>query len=244
MGFFHVPFRYKAQPQDAVTYEDGTAAFTASVSGKKPMTWSWQRLTDGEWVTIEGEESSRLTIVAEAGDDGASYRCLVTDFYGDTFASDAAVLRLVDRLTVLTQPQDAAGFPEDTVSFTVSTMCDTLALTWQTRLTEDEEWQELDAHDATLRVAIGREDDGRGYRCLLTDRDGRTAVTDEACLTVYPTETTVGSLTFTMLADHQSAAVTACTETAAALTVPDTVTIGAVSCRVTAVSEGAFAGKQ
>lgn len=76
------PLRIVLHPQDAEALTGGSATFTvAAEGGRKPYTYQWQRQQpNGSWLAVPGGVSAALTVEGvTAGDDGALYRCVVTD---------------------------------------------------------------------------------------------------------------------------------------------------------------------
>ena len=69
------------------------AAFTVSVTGPGTLAYRWQKdqadLTDG-W-HYSGVTTTTLTVSNAAGADAANYRCVVTNAFGSTNSSAAAL---------------------------------------------------------------------------------------------------------------------------------------------------------
>jgi glucose/arabinose dehydrogenase len=79
-----------SHPADATVPVGASATFTASASGAPPLSYRWQR--DG--VDIPGATATSYTIAnAQAADDGARFRVVVSNAYG-TATSNAATLRV------------------------------------------------------------------------------------------------------------------------------------------------------
>jgi glucose/arabinose dehydrogenase len=78
------------QPVDQTVRIGQPATFTVTASGTAPLGYRWQR--NGAWVS--GATSSSYTLAsATAGDDGAGFRCAVTNAYG-AVTSNPALLHL------------------------------------------------------------------------------------------------------------------------------------------------------
>ncbi len=77
---------------------------TIAASGTEPRTYLWQRqaVGSGTWTTVSAATGSTLTGATSIADDGASYRCTVSNAAG-TATSSAAVL------TVLPAPPGGGG---------------------------------------------------------------------------------------------------------------------------------------
>ena len=86
-----------AQPQNVVVREGDTAVFTVSATGYGP-TYQWQYRTSPEeqWQNVTEATAAQLQFTAEIGMNGYEYRCVVTDFLGNTVYSDAATLTVTE----------------------------------------------------------------------------------------------------------------------------------------------------
>ena len=83
------------QPESVSVVEGEDAVFTVVVSGGvPPYTYQWQRLNEnGVWEDIPGANQSQLVIPSVSmSDNGASFRCVITDSAGDTVISNTATL--------------------------------------------------------------------------------------------------------------------------------------------------------
>ena len=125
------------QPADQTVSEGQTATFSVTASGTGTLFYQWQR--DG--LDIPGAEgSSYTTPPVTLLDDGADFRCVVTDDVGTT-TSDYGYLtvlppgvRVTDGLVVLYGFQEGAGATVDDVSMVSPaldlTIQDSAAVSW------------------------------------------------------------------------------------------------------------------
>lgn len=97
LGLFTVveatePPAVTSHPQDATVVEGETATFSVAATGTAPLAYQWQR--DG--VDIAGATSSTYTTPPTSiGDDGATFRCVVSNSAGSD-TSNAATLTVTD----------------------------------------------------------------------------------------------------------------------------------------------------
>jgi len=91
------------QPQDQTVNEGDTATFSVVATGPGPLSYQWER--DGSYIT-GANSSSYTTGSTVAADDGARFRCEVTNAGGMATSNEA-------RLTVLTEPTAVFPFAED-----------------------------------------------------------------------------------------------------------------------------------
>jgi glucose/arabinose dehydrogenase len=76
------------QPENAIHSVGEAATFTVAATGATPFTYQWQRNS----VNITGATSASYTLASTAlGDNGAQFRCIVTNSFG-TATSNAATL--------------------------------------------------------------------------------------------------------------------------------------------------------
>ena len=114
-----VTLEFTQQPQDT-TDSNGSATFTAAADETSyglTVSYQWQVAgLDGEWLDINGETSSSLTLTGLTSiDHDKKYRVVATagDVVGDaTLASEEAVLT-VSYLAITRQPQDAEATVPD-----------------------------------------------------------------------------------------------------------------------------------
>jgi glucose/arabinose dehydrogenase len=80
------PPQITQNPSNTTASVGGSALFTVSASGTPPLTYQWQR----GGVDIGGATSASYTFAnAQESDDGALYRCVVTNDFGSATSSEA-----------------------------------------------------------------------------------------------------------------------------------------------------------
>jgi hypothetical protein len=95
-------------PADVTVSQGQPAGFTVSAAGSAPLSYQWQR--DG--VDLPGATSDTYTLASPgAGDDGAGFRCRVSNAYG-TVTSSEGVLTVTSNLPPV--PQIVAPAPGST----------------------------------------------------------------------------------------------------------------------------------
>ena len=183
------PLTITKQPQAATLWIDGTASFSVSISGgKAPYTYQWERKTgeSGVWYSLGSAPANGTTdhVTVHLVDKNNFYRCVITDANGDTVTSEAA--GIAGDLTIQLQPQNVDGEIGDTVSFTVVAEGGTAPYTYQWQIRDDmNDWNDAGAwaeggQTDTLSFEVA-EDEFEGayeYRCVITDVNGRTVVSD------------------------------------------------------------------
>ena len=92
------------QPQNATVAAGQQVTFTVAASGSAPLSYQWQRGT----TNIAGATSPTLTFTAAAGDNGATFRAVVTNAFG-TATSNSATLTVSGGAPTATITTPAAG---------------------------------------------------------------------------------------------------------------------------------------
>ncbi len=91
-------------PANATVTAPNGSGMTVAASGTSPLSYVWQRqaVGGGSWTTVAGASGTLLNVATSVSDDGASYRCQVSNSAGSA-TSIAAVL------TVLPAPAGGGG---------------------------------------------------------------------------------------------------------------------------------------
>lgn len=183
------------QPSNIRAVAGEKVRFSVAASGEAPLYYTWQEwdASLNKWVMASKGETPYgpyLDIVTSAEDDGATFRCEVRDDSGRITYSGAAVLTIIPAITK--QPPRSLAI-DIGGSFRVEVEAEgkgTLKYQWQTRENSGSNWVKCDltgAQTSTLsanNVALSM--NGRGYRCVVTDVNGKTAYTDPVTIYVKP----------------------------------------------------------
>ena len=118
--------------------------------------------------------------VGASGDNGTTYRCVITDGAGNTVTSGTATIH-TDPLRVMKHPEDAHCLPDGYAYFTVEVYGTDLSYQWQWQAPGSSSWSASTASGATTdTIRVGADGDNHiSYRCVITDGAGNT-VTSEA----------------------------------------------------------------
>ncbi len=85
------------QPETQSVRESDKAVFSVdAMGGWMPYEYQWQRMNaSGNWENIVAATQAQLTLLGvKATDNGAKFRCVITDAYGETVASEIAELKV------------------------------------------------------------------------------------------------------------------------------------------------------
>ncbi len=166
------------QPADQTAVQGQSASFSISATGNATLTYQWQR----NQVNIPGATTSSYSIASAAfADNGAKYRCIVTNSLGSA-TSNEATLTVNAPPSIVTQPSDQTVPQGQSATFSVvASGSTTLAYQWQRH--------QINIPGATsssyvLPSAVFA-DNGEKFRCVVTNSFGNVT-SNEAILTVQP----------------------------------------------------------
>ena len=176
------------QPQNLTVSAGAKATFTTEATGDG-LTYQWQYKTPaGSWSTspASGANTATVTVAVTEVKNGYQYRCVITDRYGKTVTSSAAVLTVQTALKITAQPTGKTAAPGSNAQFTVKATGDGLTWQWQYR-TPSGSWRASTASGAdtaTLTVAVTAAKNGYQYRCVITDQYGQKVTSSAVTLKV------------------------------------------------------------
>ena len=169
------------QPDDINGKEGSVAYFSISADGDE-LTYKWEYSTDGgnNWQVSSAKTATAACRVLQST-SGWLYRCTVSDAYGNSLVSRAAVLRMIT-IEITNQPQDCYQNIGKYAGFTIGAQGNNISYKWEfsdddgntwkiSSATESQAWSNV--HDYNVN--------GRIYRCTLSDSvSGYSVVSDYA----------------------------------------------------------------
>lgn len=165
-------------PSNQTVLQGQPATFSVVASGNPTLTYQWQR----NQVNISGATSSSYTLQNAAfADNGAKFRVVVTNGFGNVTSNEATVT--VNAPPAITgHPASQTVTQGQPASFGVTAVGSaTLNYQWQRNQVNIS-----GAMSATYMIAsAAAADNGAKYRCVVTNSFG-TAMSNEATLTVQP----------------------------------------------------------
>lgn len=186
------PVRILMQPQNRIVTEGTEVEFTVATMGEV-IGWQWQYYgSDGDWIdctdSAMGCGTGTLRVTASVSNSGSRYRCVMWDINGNETISASATLKIANGLEILSQPESREVQENEFAIFAVEALGVELQYQWQYRITGDS-WADCTdlpegSNASTLTVVCTPLQDGREYRCVVTDGLGNTAVSQTAILTM------------------------------------------------------------
>jgi hypothetical protein len=174
--FINFPPNITAHPSNQTATEGQPATFQVGAGGNAPLSYQWQRNT----VNIPGANAASYTVAsASLADNGAKFRCVVTNAYG-TATSNEATLTVNFPPSITAHPSNQTATEGQPATFQVGVGGNApLSYQWQRNTVNIP-----GANAASYTVASASlADNGAKFRCVITNAYG-TATSNEATLTV------------------------------------------------------------
>lgn len=172
-----------------ITEKVGSNALFEVIAEGYDLTYQWQyRASEaGTWANtgLTGNKTANLIVGALTTRNGFQYRCVITDKNGKTMESNGATLTVIPGITL--QPADITAAAGEEVVFKVAANGTGLTYQWQYRSSSSGTWANTGLSgnktpSLTVGALTGR--NGFQYRCIITDSNKKTAISNGAVLTV------------------------------------------------------------
>lgn len=193
LGSLQTELKIVKQPEDVKAQAGNTVTFKVKAQGTG-LTYQWQTSSSNgaKWgnTSLAGNKTATLSFTAPANYDGRLYRCIITDANGNTVTSDAAKLSFsstTGTVKITSQPTDVKASVGKIVSFKVVAEGVGLKYQWQTSSSNGAKWGNTSLsgnNTALLSFSAPATYDGRLYRCVITDAEGNTVVSEAAKLSI------------------------------------------------------------
>ena len=187
------PFRIISQPSGAAIDLGGTAYFSVKAEGLgMTYQWQWQAPGSSSWsnTSISGANTATLTVKdPPASFNGRKYRCVIKNSSGKQLTTNAAALTVIN-LTITAQPQNTTAESLASAVLTVKASGTGLKYQWQWQAPGSTTWQNTSLTGATTNTLrftdLPFAFNGRKYRCVVKNVNGKTVTSSAATLTVKP----------------------------------------------------------
>jgi len=193
-----------SQPQDYSGAVGDTVTFTIQAEGSG-LSYTWQYSSDGETWKTGSSVTTSYTTTLTAVRDGRQVRCIVTDSEGNSVTSATVTMTIAaeeNGPVITSQPQDYSGAEGDTVTFTIQAEGNGLSYTWQYS-SDGETWKTGSSTTASYTTTLTEARSGRMVRCIVTDVDGNSALSEVATMTIAEEE--IGPVIITQPQDYSGA---------------------------------------
>ena len=176
-----------SEPSDFTGLVGSTATFSVAAEGEG-LTYQWQLKKGNSWANLStgGAKTATMTIKVDDSKNGKVYRCLITDSYGVSVTTKEVSITVEEPpITITTQPKNFVGPVGSTAKFSVAAEGEGLTYQWQ--LKKGKSWANLTSGGATtttMSVKVDESKDGKIYRCLITNAEGKEVATAEVSITI------------------------------------------------------------
>ena len=159
-----------SHPKDVIADVGGTVKFTVSATGDG-LTYQWYYKNSGSSTWSKSSyQTDTCSFTMKEGHDGRQVRCKVTDAYGKTVTSNAAVVKLEHPVVkITTQPKSAVVAAGAKATFTIKATGDGLTYQWQYKKSESSTWTNASSTSRTYSFTMKESYDGRSIRCKVKD---------------------------------------------------------------------------
>ena len=182
--------QFTVQPLDKEAEIGTTADFSVEATGID-LTYQWQTSKDGgtTWVNskMTGYNTDTLTVSVIADRNGYMFRCVIADIKGVEVISGGAKLKVKSSAVITSQPQDVTTAAGTTVTFSVTATGNGLKYQWQTSKNGGQTWvnSSMTGYKTnTLTVSAIKDRNGYQFRCIITDGNNVSVISEAATLTV------------------------------------------------------------
>ena len=155
------------------------------------LTYQWQFRKPGSstWndAGYYNAKTENLTFVQTEGRSKNTYRCVVTDAYGRVVESDEVSAVLATGPVIVKQPVSVKALLDTAVSFAIEVEGEGLTYQWQFQKPGKTTWANsglASAKKAILKFKTAEKDADKKFRCIVTDADGFSVISEEATLTI------------------------------------------------------------
>ncbi len=198
-----LPLTVVTQPENVIGATNDRVSFHVEVDGgKAPYTYRWQyhanytsddrfyNIYDNTFYSGTDTDTLTLTVVYSDYNNPSFYRCVITDADGNTVYSNQA--RVTNPLRVRTQPTDAIALVGEDAIFTVEPVGGSTPYNYQWQYgTADSDGNIVYTDIPTgawaygtltnrLYFTVSEDKFDAEYRCVITDKNGDTAISDSA----------------------------------------------------------------
>ena len=165
--------RVTTQPKAASVVVGKTATFVVKAKGtKKTYQWYVRKPGKSTYVAVKGAKSATYKVKTSTKLDGARYRVVVKGSKGKV-TSKSALLTVISRPKVTSQPTHQIVTSGKTAAFTVKATGNALRYQWQVRRSGSSTWANLSGKtSSTLKVTARTKNLGDEFRVVVSNKAG------------------------------------------------------------------------
>ena len=179
------------QPTDLIAPKGENAKAKVIAEGEN-LTYQWyhQLMNSSSWVEsgYTGAQTAEITVPVINSTLTRKYKCVITASNGITLETDIISVAIGESQSlpsIKSQPSDCEVEDGETAVFKVVAEGDNLTYAWQTKISPTSDWitTRLPGYSTdTLRVNYNESYIGRQFRCIVTDGNGNSVISENAIL--------------------------------------------------------------
>lgn len=179
---------------DNITTSIGTNITMGINATGKNLKYQWQLSSDGgnTWrnSNVDGYNSANIFFSPTEAFHGRMYRCVITDDYGQTIISEPALILLteyINKAFIRQQPEDITVSLNNRANISVNAIGEELTYQWEVSKDGGYTWNisNVDGYNTPALTFIPTRDfHGRLYRCVVTNGNGHSIVSEPALLLI------------------------------------------------------------
>lgn len=186
------PIVITAQPADPISVQGDTAIFRVRAKGEY-LKYQWMYSTNNGVSyapsTQPGNDTPEMTMTIREYHNGYPYYCEITDAYGNTVRTKIVSVSVTETPAIIlrTQPADVVAPVGRIATFSVDAEGTGLAYQWQWQDNQGGTWansSQTGNNTPVFSMPVESHRNGYKYRCVITDANGNTVMTDTATLTI------------------------------------------------------------
>ena len=173
-------------PTDTAALSGHGAILSTSATGYSGVTYQWQESPDtNSWVDIPGKNLPDVSILM-SGNSGYSYRCKVTNGWGNVAYSTVAKAYIMGFSQQPTSVETEIG---SVAALSAVSISDNVTYQWQKSLNDGATWADLAGKtNSILAINVSLADSNAQYRCVITASNGDQLASDSAVITIASDE--------------------------------------------------------
>ena len=172
------------QPSDTEVYSGEYGTVTVEATGEE-LTYQWYIKNAGSSAfSKSGVTTNTYRVKMSANSDGRQVYCVITDKSGGVVTSNTATLSMLSLPVFTKQPQSVTVASGKTATVTVEATGEGLAYQWYIKNAGSSTFTKSSTTSDTYKVKMSDTNNGRQVYCIVTDKNGRTATSDTATLSM------------------------------------------------------------
>ena len=166
------PLVITKQPEDYNGVKGSRASIKVEAEGTG-LKYKWYLSNDhGATWSESSLKTNEYRAYLDETRDGRMVKCEVSDSFGNSVTSQAATMRIINKLAITKQPEDYFGVRGSLVSMTVEAEGVGLSYQWYLSNNNGETWSKSSLTGSEYYVDLDEARDGRLVKCVVTDAFG------------------------------------------------------------------------